>query len=132
MGKPIFLTGLPLASISPVTLRLPSTSSSAENNNLDIDIKGINPLASFKLITKNWPATLTFYIQEMLKYNILASDRCYANFKHDNKSLQIYKSACEKVFEKIAKLEKKGRIENSLDGPIKQMGFNRHTDFKYF
>ena len=102
-------------------------SEAAKKNNLDIEIYGINPLASFKLKTKNWPDTITFFNQEMLKLNILASDRCYANLKHDNKSLKIYKEACEKVFKKISFLEKKGKLKNHLEGPAKQMGFHRLT-----
>ncbi len=97
----------------------------ARKNNLKIEIQGINPLATFKLKTKNWPVTITFFNQEMLKKNILASDRCYANFKHDEKSLKIYKNACETVFEKIAYFEKKGILKKKLEGPVKQMGFKR-------
>jgi glutamate-1-semialdehyde 2,1-aminomutase len=99
----------------------------AKKNNLDIEINGINPLATFKLKTKNWPATITYFNQEMLKKNILASDRCYANFKHDEKSIKMYKNACENIFENIYQLEKKGILETKLEGPIKQMGFKRLT-----
>lgn len=99
----------------------------AKKNNLEIEIYGINPLASFKLKTKNWPETLTFFNQEMLKLNILASDRCYANLKHDKKSLNIYKKACEDIFKKISFLEKENRLKSSLEGPVKQMGFHRLT-----
>ncbi len=99
----------------------------ARKNNLEIEISGINPLATFKLKTKNWPATITFFIQEMLKKNILASDRCYANLKHDEKSIKKYRNACEKIFQNIYYLEKKGILEKKLEGPIKQMGFKRLT-----
>ena len=99
----------------------------ADKYNLDIKIQGINPLATFKLNTKDWPATITFFNQEMLKKRILASDRCYANLKHDEKSLKIYKKACEFVFKKIAYYEKKGTIKKMLKGPVKQMGFKRLT-----
>ena len=99
----------------------------AKKSNLEIEINGINPLATFKLKTKNWPATITFFNQEMLKKNILASDRCYANFKHDEKSIRKYKNACEEIFQKIYKLEKKGILEKKLEGPVKQMGFKRLT-----
>ena len=99
----------------------------AKKNDLEIEIYGINPLASFKLRTKNWPETLTFFNQEMLKLNILASDRCYANLKHDNKSLNVYKKACENVFKKISHLEKNGNLNKKLEGPVKQMGFYRLT-----
>ncbi len=99
----------------------------AKKSNLEIEINGINPLATFKIKTKNWPATITFFNQEMLKKNILASDRCYANFKHDEKSLRIYKYACDEIFQKIYILEKKGILEKKLEGPVKQMGFKRLT-----
>ncbi len=100
----------------------------AHKSNLNIKIYGINPLATFKLETKNWPVTITYFIQEMLKHNILASDRCYANLKHDNKSLKIYKLACEKVFKKIALLERQGNLKRNLEGPVKQMGFKSITN----
>jgi len=100
----------------------------AKEANLNIEISGIDPLASFKIKSKNWPAVLTFFIQEMLKYNILTTDKCYASYKHDKKSLSIYKKACFKVFKKISYLEKKDNILEKLNGPIKEMGFNRLTD----
>ena len=96
-------------------------------SNLDIEINGIDPLASFKLTSSNWPVTLTFFIQEMLKKGILASDRCYANYKHSPKLLKKYESASFQIFERIAKLEKSNKLKKSLDGPVKQMGFKRLT-----
>ena len=63
----------------------------------------------------------------MLKKNILASDRCYANLKHDKLSIKKYKDACEIIFQNISDLDKKGILENKLEGPIKQMGFKRLT-----
>ena len=89
---------------------------------------GIDPLASFKIKSKNWPATLTYFIQEMLKVNILASDKFYANYKHDEMSLKKYNNACNLIFEKISKIEKKGNMLAQLDGPVKQMGFDKLTD----
>ena len=99
----------------------------ARKNNLKISIQGINPLATFKLNTKDWPSTITYFNQEMLKKNILASDRCYANLMHDSKSLNIYNKACNLIFKKIAYYEKKGTLKLALEGPVKQMGFKRLT-----
>ena len=99
----------------------------ARKSNLDIEINGINPLATFKLKTENWPATITYFNQEMLKKGILASDRCYANLQHDEKSINRYRNACEEIFQNIYALEKKGILKKKLDGPIKQMGFKRLT-----
>ena len=45
----------------------------AKKNDLDIEIFGIDPLASFKINCPNWPAVITFFIQEMLKFNILSA-----------------------------------------------------------
>ena len=99
----------------------------AKANNLKIEVSGIDPLASFKIITDNWPATLTYFIQEMLKLKILANDKCYANYKHNKKSLKIYENACNIVFNKISTIHKSGDILKELDGPVKEMGFNRLT-----
>ena len=102
----------------------------AKRNNLAIEISGIDPLASFKIVCPNWPEVLTYFIQEMLKYKILCTNQCYANYKHDKRSLKIYKDACFKVFYKISILLKSGDIKNKLNGPVKQMGFNRLTETK--
>ena len=100
----------------------------AKANNLEIDIFGIDPLASFKIKSNNWPAVLTYFIQEMLKLKILTTDKCYANYKHDDKALKIYEKACFKVFRKISKIiNSDGEILDKLEGPPKEMGFNRLT-----
>ena len=98
-----------------------------KKNNLDIEISGIDPLASFKINCSNWPAVITFFIQEMLKFNILSTNQCYANYKHDKKAINLYRKACFKVFNKISKLLASGDLKKHLKGPEKQMGFNRLT-----
>ena len=85
-------------------------------------------MANFKIKNSNWLVTLTFFIQEMLKKGILASDKCYANYKHSPKLLKKYESACFQIFERIAKLEKSNKLKKSLDGPVKQMDFKRLTN----
>ena len=99
----------------------------ARYSDLEIKISGIDPLASFKLNLKDWRVGITYFIQEMLKKNILASDRCYSNYMHDTKSMKKYEVACFEVFNKIAILEKKNKLRKSLDGPPKQMDFGRLT-----
>ena len=100
----------------------------AKNADMDISIKGINPLASFKLHTKDWRIANTYFIQEMLKRKILASDRCYSNYMHSDKLMKIYENACIEIFEKISKLEKRNLLLKNLDGPKKQMDFGRLTN----
>ena len=99
----------------------------AKNSNLEIEIKGIDPLASFKLNISNWQVGITYFIQELLKKNFLASNQCYANYKHSSIFLKKYELACFEVFNKIAKLEKTNKLKKSLEGPVKQMGFKRLT-----
>ncbi len=93
-----------------------------------LEISGIEPLSSFKIVTdnpKDWPIILTYFIQEMLKYGILASDRCYSNYCQTNKLLQKYEKACVDVFKKISIHLRKKNLKSQLKGPIKQMGFKR-------
>ncbi len=100
----------------------------AANAGLEISLSGILPLSSFKIETKNkneWPVTITYFIQEMLKENILASDRCYSNYCQTDKELAKYKKACQKIFKKISFLSNKNKLKDSLNGPVKQMGFKR-------
>ena len=99
----------------------------AKKNNLEIEISGIDPLASFKIKCDNWPAVITYFIQEMLKFNILATNQCYANYKHSKRELKIYEKACKEIFKKISFLLKNGQLVRELNGPVKEMGFNRLT-----
>ena len=61
----------------------------AKNSNLEVDIKGIDPLASFEIKNLNWPVALTFFIQEMLKKGIrLASNgRIHLSSAHTNEDI---------------------------------------------
>ena len=98
----------------------------AQNANLDIEIKGIDPLATFKLNTKtDWPITATYFIQEMLAKKILASDRCYANYSHTDEKLKLYEKACLEIFKKISYFDRKKQIKKQLKNKVKTMDFGR-------
>tara|TARA_B100000902_G_C26884600_1_gene704305 strand:- start:58 stop:612 length:555 start_codon:yes stop_codon:yes gene_type:complete len=98
----------------------------AKKANLDIEIKGINPLATFKLNTRtDWPITATYFIQEMLAKKILASDRCYANYSHSDAKLKLYEKACFEVFKKISYFDRKKQIKKQLKNKVKTMDFGR-------
>lgn len=99
----------------------------ALSSNLKIEISGIFPLSSFKIMHDKWPIIITFFIQEMLKKRILASDRCYSNSCQSEKYLNIYNQSCNDVFFNISKFLKEDNLESKLEGPIKQMGFYRLT-----
>ncbi len=64
----------------------------------------------------------------MLKRGILAGEKCYSNYCHEEKDLKIYENSCHEIFLQIAKHLSKGDLEKKLEGPIKQMGFNRLTE----
>lgn len=102
----------------------------AKISGLKIKIYGIDPLANFKLIVNDWPATITYFIQEMLKRGFLASEKCYANYMHTPKLLKKYKIACNEIFKNIAVFDKLKNIREQLDGPVKQMDFGRLTSKK--
>ena len=98
------------------------------NKNLRLEISGIEPLSSFKISTQHsddWPIIITYFIQEMLKEGILASDRCYSNYFQTERALKKYEKACKKIFKKISYFLKKRNLKKQLNGPIKQMGFKR-------
>jgi glutamate-1-semialdehyde aminotransferase len=98
------------------------------NKNLRLEISGIEPLSSFKISTQHsddWPIIITYFIQEMLKEGILASDRCYSNYCQTERALKKYEKACKKIFKKISYFLKKRNLKKQLNGPIKQMGFKR-------
>ena len=99
----------------------------ANDAGLKITISGIDPLPTFKLHVKDWPATLTFFIQEMLKKGFLATDKCYANLKHSSKLIKLYEKNVKEIFLLIKDLEEKNLIHKKLDGPIKTMNFKRLT-----
>ena len=64
----------------------------------------------------------------MLKNKILAQDKCYTNYMHKEADIIRYKDSCEEVFNRISILEKEDKIVENLNGPIKEMGFNRLTN----
>ena len=100
---------------------------SAKKAQLKILISGIDPLPTFKLEVKDWPVTLTFFIQEMLKRGFLATNACYANYMHTDKLIKKYAKNCDEIFMIIKELEEKGLIKSQLDGPVKTMNFQRLT-----
>ena len=90
--------------------------------NLKINISEVDTIASFKLIVNDWPGTITYFIQEMLKKRFLASDRCYANYCH-SEELKKYEKACVEIFRKISLYNELNIIRKKLDGPVKRINY---------
>ena len=92
---------------------------------LDITISGMPSLISFKLHVPDWPAALTFIIQEMLEKGFLANDRVYANLAHTEEIMKLFSESLEQVFTALAGHLKKDNLSNVLKGRVKDMGFNK-------
>jgi glutamate-1-semialdehyde aminotransferase len=90
-----------------------------------IKISGPPSLLSYRLLVENWPAALTYLIQEMLKRNILFSDRVYANLAHDDIKLEKFEFCINQVMAALAQRLRDGNLLASLEGPVKQMGLKK-------
>ena len=96
----------------------------AERNKIVIKQSGLPALASFNFDKDNL-ARKTFFIQEMLDRNYLASNSFYASLAHNEHVLQDYFDAVDSVFRKISKLENQEEILSQLNGPVCHQGFRR-------
>ena len=96
------------------------------NNKLKMNILGIPALSTFSIESKNWLKYKTFITQEMLKKKMLCSNALFLSVKHDEKTLNEYLDNLNEIFHKISKFEKGNlNIDNFIDGPICQSGFQR-------
>ena len=98
----------------------------ALNNKLKMNILGIPALSTFSIESKNWLKYKTFITQEMLKKKMLCSNALFLSVKHDEKTLNEYLDNLNEIFHKISKFEKGNlNVDNFIDGPICQSGFQR-------
>ncbi len=86
---------------------------------LDLEISGLDPLATFNIIGDADRRMLTTFTQEMLKRGYLAGNQFYASVKHDNKSCDEYFRNIREVFAGIAD----GSLR--LEGEPARAGFTR-------
>ena len=92
---------------------------------LDVTVSGIYPLSNLSFNYKNSEAIKSFFIQEMLKKNILASNQFYAMYSHTLKDVDIYLNNVDEIFKKIASLIQNDSIEKELIGEKAVSGFKR-------
>ena len=81
-------------------------------------------MPTFEFLHHNNDYFKSYLIQEMLKYNIIATNTVYCSISH-SKYLNYYFKSFEKIFSKIKKIENSGSILKHLDYPIKDEGFER-------
>ena len=97
----------------------------ASKYELDIELSGLDSLASFSFVSKNSLEYKTLITQEMLKRGFLASTSCYLSVAHTQDIIDQYFSCLEDVFSLIAACENGLQVKTLLDGPICHQGFRR-------
>ena len=75
----------------------------SRKHEIKIKVGEVPQIMNFEFDYKNKLDLKSYFIQEMLKENILASDQFYPSFKHTAKHIGKYAKACNKVFSKIKK-----------------------------
>ena len=91
---------------------------------IPLRISGLDSMPTFEFLHHNNDYFKSYLIQEMLKYNIIATNTVYCSISH-LKYLNYYFKSFEKIFSKIKKIENNGSILKHLDYPIKDEGFER-------
>lgn len=91
----------------------------AKEADLDIEVSGLDPLATFTFVNDDQQIKRTVFTQEMLKRGYLASNQFYASVKHTQAEIAPYQEAVTDVFADIAS----GRV--SLEGEPAVPGFKR-------
>lgn len=99
----------------------------AQKNNLDITCDGVPCLAHFNF-NEHSLELKTLYTRLMLEEGFLANVSMYPTLAHDEKVINLYKEAVDRVFYKISGILKKGGLEavlEAIDGKVCQTGFKR-------
>ena len=99
---------------------------SAKKTKININISGLDPLASFKFLDGAENVYQTFYAQEMLKENFLVGSSSYSCTVYSESILKKFNKKTLEVFEKIKFINDKGdKIENYINGDLIKSGFKR-------
>lgn len=98
----------------------------ADKYGININIFGLDSLATFSF-EENYPLEMkTFLTQEMLKEGILAGTTFYASTQHNLDDLKIYENVLDSVFIKLKKFKHNEiNVEDLLDNHVCHGGFKR-------
>ena len=97
----------------------------AKKYGLKIKVTGLNALPSFIFLNDYNTETITFFTQEMLKNNILASNVIYLSHAHKQKHIANYLKNCGKIFKQISLLKDKKSLIKKLNGKTRQSHLKR-------
>ena len=98
----------------------------AKKYKLEIEVFGLDALATFVFKSKNNLIYKTFLTQEFLKKGVLASNTFYASTAHDDDDIKAYETILEEVFFKLQKAEQgEINIESLLESNVCHSSFER-------
>jgi glutamate-1-semialdehyde 2,1-aminomutase len=98
----------------------------ADTNNINIQITGMDALATFVIKSDNWLKYKTFITQSMLEKGFLAANVVYPSTKHSKKILDQYFESLDVIFKKIGDFEKGiSSVDDHLISDVCHSGFKR-------
>jgi glutamate-1-semialdehyde 2,1-aminomutase len=98
----------------------------ADYYGIDINIGGLDALASFSFVHRDNLKFKTLITQEMLKKNFLAGNCCYVCIDHSDEIIDMYFNNLLEIFNLISMcINEEELIENLLENGICTSGFKR-------
>lgn len=98
----------------------------ASDNNINLEISGMDALASFVIKSNDWLKYKTYITQSMLNKGFLAANVVYSSTKHSEKIINNYFESLSPVFKKISEFERDlDSVDNHLQSDICHSGFKR-------
>ncbi len=99
----------------------------AEQNHIDIEISGIDPLSHFSFKHQKPLVMKTLFTQFMLEKGFLATTSFYASFAHKDEYISKYEKAIKEVFYELSKIWNEENPERHLKSAVCHSGFKRLT-----
>lgn len=97
----------------------------SKETGVPITIGGIKPMSYFSFDPDHHATLKAYYVQEMLKKGIMASNIFYVMYSHTMDDVEYYLKAMKEVFEKIPRLLESNKLESQLMGKPSKLGFKR-------
>ena len=96
-----------------------------EKYGLEVNIGGLEALATFNFKKIDHLKAKTYITQEMLKKGWLANDKCYVSMAHTRRIINDYSRDFEETISNLTKILETGDISQFLEGPVCHSGFKR-------
>ncbi|MDH5559525.1 MAG: aminotransferase class III-fold pyridoxal phosphate-dependent enzyme [Deltaproteobacteria bacterium] len=96
----------------------------AEQFDIKLRVKGYPALPRIDFRDENAPEVKAFFVQKMLDFGFLASDRFYPTFAHETDHVTSYLLAVKSTFGMIQEAQKESRLKELLKGKPSAMNYN--------